>query len=113
MRGRRASRFANADGGSPDEHLDEIGCNSAKGRHGAPQCQRNGDDPHPATAVRRARDRETEDRVEYGECGSTNQAELKIAEMEIDLDHFLGDREEQSINIVEAVEQKQRDNRPR
>ena len=77
MRRRHASGFADADADARQRQLHEIAGEPADRGHRAPHRRADGDDGDAVGALGGARDRHAEQRVEDGESGPAEQAELE------------------------------------
>ena len=106
--GRRgAARLADAHP-APEEHQGQEAVGHAAERGEArPDDDGQRDDVHPAAPLGEAGDGDAERRIEQGEGQPTQQAELGVGELQVDLDRLTDGRDDRAVDEVEGVGQDQ------
>ena len=104
---RRRARLADADADARRGELAEAAREARERRHQAPEGEADRDQRAPVPDVGEPPERNAEDRVEDGEGGAVEEADLGVAHAEVGFDVLGQDRDDLAVEEVEDVDEHQ------
>jgi hypothetical protein len=104
LRGRRAAGFADADADARQRQRGHALGHAAEHRHRAPERQRDRYNVAPVEAVRDARDRDAEQRIEQYEAEACQETHRGVAERELLFDRLDQDVEDGAVEKVQRID---------
>ncbi len=112
MRRRARPRLPHAHPDPVEKKLGKIGRGAAQRRHCAPERQRQRDNVAAARAVGEPRHRDAKRRVKQRKRKSRQQTQLRIVQLQVDLDRLQQDRQDIPVHKAEEINQSQQRQRP-
>ena len=102
-RGRRGAGFTHADADAVCREGHEAACRARQRGHEAPETETHRDQVLADPYVRHAAERNAEDRIEHGEGGAVEEADIGVRDAEVGFDLLGQDRHDLPIDEIEHV----------